>query len=193
MIGLPHICTVDRLTRQSETSARPNQKTEAAPKGIPHRKGTRLFKGSARCTTYRKRSHLKTTAGGGQRKLRRPQKTVEVMNTIVNKITLIGHLGNNPEVRTFDNGGKVVNLRLATYEPYRDAKGKKVDNTQWHDLSAWGKTAEFAEKYLAKGKYVVAEGRLVHRSYEDKDGNKRYATEVRVSDFMMLDKKEEAA
>lgn len=136
----------------------------------------------------------------GQSLLNRPndtagnkRKKVEVMNTIVNKITLIGHLGNNPEVRTIDNGGKVVNLRLATYEPYKNAKGEKNDLTQWHDLSAWGKTAEFAEKYLTKGKYVLAEGRLMHRSYTDKDGNKRFRTEIRVSDFMILDKKEKAA
>lgn len=106
-----------------------------------------------------------------------------------NKVQLLGHLGNNPEIRTLENGNKLAKMSLATYEPYKDAKGKKVDKTQWHNIVAWGATAEIAEKYLAKGKQVLVEGRLVHNSYTDKEGQKRYTTDVNVSHIMLLDKK----
>jgi single-strand DNA-binding protein len=120
-------------------------------------------------------------------------KKVEVMNTIVNKVSLVGHLGNNPEMRTFDNGNKMAKIRLATNESYRDADGKKVDNTQWHNLVAFGTKADFAEKYLAKGKNIMVDGRLVNRNYEDKDGKKHFITEIQINEIMILDKKEKAA
>ncbi len=114
------------------------------------------------------------------------------MNAPVNKVQLIGHLGGNPEIKTLDKGSKMARMRLATNESYRDAKGNRIDNTQWHNLVAWEGKAEFAEKYLAKGKYLLVEGRLVHREYTDKEGLKRQSTEVRITDILLLDKKAEA-
>lgn len=112
------------------------------------------------------------------------------MNTLVNKVQLIGRLGIDPEVRNLDNGSKMARIRIATNEGYRDAKGEKVENTQWHNVVAWGPTAEFAEKYLSKGRQVLVEGRLVNSEYTDKEGNKRYSTDVHVNEFLILDKKE---
>jgi len=112
------------------------------------------------------------------------------MNTLRNKVQLIGNLGQNPEIRTLENGKSVAKLSLATTESYRDAQGKKVTDTQWHNLSAWGNLAKIAEKYLVKGSEIAIEGRLMHRTYEDKDGVKRYFTEIVVSELVMLRKKE---
>lgn len=106
-----------------------------------------------------------------------------------NKVQLLGHLGNNPEIRTLDNGNKMARMSIATYEPYKDAQGKKVDKTQWHNVVAWSTQAEYAEKHLAKGKQIMIEGTLRHNSYTDKDGQKRYTTDVHVSNFMLIDKK----
>jgi single-strand DNA-binding protein len=108
------------------------------------------------------------------------------MYTLVNKVQLIGRLGQDPEIREIKNGSKMAKLSLATDEGYRDGKGKKVENTQWHRLVAWDKNAEFAEKFLKKGQQVAIEGRLVSGSYEDKEGNRRYTTDIHVNDFMML-------
>lgn len=112
------------------------------------------------------------------------------MNNLVNKVNLIGRLGANPEIRTLENGRKLARIRMATDEVYRDAKGEKKENTQWHTLVAWGDTAERAEKFLAKGKQIAVEGKLSHRDYTDKDGQKRYTTEITVNTFMMLGKKD---
>ena len=111
------------------------------------------------------------------------------MYTIVNKVQLIGRLGNDPEMKDTKNGTKLAKLSLATDESYRDAKGNKVDNTQWHRLVAWDRNADFAEKFLTKGQQIAIEGRLVSGSYEDKDGNRRYTTDIHVNDFMMLGSK----
>ena len=111
------------------------------------------------------------------------------MYTIVNKVQLIGRLGNDPEIKDTKNGSKLAKLSLATDESYRDAKGTKVDNTQWHRLVAWDRNADFAEKFLTKGQQIAIEGRLVSGSYEDKDGNRRYTTDIHVNDFMMLGSK----
>lgn len=111
------------------------------------------------------------------------------MYTIVNKVQLIGRLGNDPEIKDTKNGSKLAKLSLATDESYRDAKGNKVDNTQWHRLVAWDRNADFAEKFLTKGQQIAIEGRLVSGSYEDKDGNRRYTTDIHVNDFMMLGSK----
>lgn len=108
------------------------------------------------------------------------------MYALKNKVQLIGNLGNTPEVKTFDNGKKVANFRMATTEIYRNAKGEKIKETQWHNLVAWGKLAEIAEKYLSVGKEVAVEGKLVSRSYNDKDGNKRVYTEIQVNELLML-------
>lgn len=112
------------------------------------------------------------------------------MQNLVNKVQLIGHLGMDPEIKSFDNG-KMMRLSIATDSSYKDKEGKKVQDTQWHTLVGWNKTAELGEKLLKKGKHVAIEGKLVNRSYEDKDGNKRYTTEVRLDRFLILDKKED--
>ncbi len=108
------------------------------------------------------------------------------MNTLRNKVQLIGNLGANPEVRTFDNGKSVARFSLATTDSYRDASGKRVSETQWHNIVAWGNLAKIAEKYLTKGSEVAVEGKLTHRSYDDKDGNRKYVTEVVLNDLVML-------
>jgi len=108
------------------------------------------------------------------------------MNTLRNKVQLIGNLGNNPEVKALDGGKKLAKFSIATNEWYRSAKGEKVTETQWHNLIAWGKTAEIVEKYLVKGKEVAIEGKLINRNYTDKQGIKRYVTEIEVSELLML-------
>ncbi|MDX2046119.1 MAG: single-stranded DNA-binding protein [Chitinophagaceae bacterium] len=108
------------------------------------------------------------------------------MYALKNKVQLIGNLGNNPDVRTTESGKKWARFSVATNEVYRNAKGDKVTETQWHYLVAWGKVAEIAEKYLQKGSEVAIEGKLVNRSYTDKDGVKKYVTEVQVNELLML-------
>ena len=108
------------------------------------------------------------------------------MYALKNKVQLIGNLGGKPEVKNLESGKKVATLSLATSESYRNASGEKVTETQWHRLVAWGKVAEIAEKYLDKGKEIAIEGKLVNRSYTDKDGNKKYITEVQVNELLML-------
>ena len=114
------------------------------------------------------------------------------MYALKNKVQLIGNLGNAPEVRTLDGGKKMAKFSIATNETYRNAKGEKVTETQWHNIIAWGKVAEIAEKYLTKGKEVMLEGKLVSRSYTDKDGNKKYSTEVQVNELLLLGDKVKA-
>src|SRR5678809_1648889 len=111
------------------------------------------------------------------------------MYALKNKVQLIGNLGNPPEVRNTESGKKLVRFSVATNESYRNAKGEKVTETQWHNLVAWGKVAEIVEKYLSKGKEVAIEGKLISRSYNDKDGNKKYITEVQVNELLMLGSK----
>jgi len=113
------------------------------------------------------------------------------MNTLRNKVQLMGNLGANPEIRSFDNGKSVARFTLATTDSYKDADGKKISETQWHNLVAWGGLAKIAEKYLTKGSEVAVEGKLTHRSYEDKEGNKKYFTEVVLHDLVMLRTKRE--
>lgn len=108
------------------------------------------------------------------------------MNTMKNKVQLVGNLGFDPEVREVAAGRKVARMSIATNETYQNAKGERVTDTQWHTVVAWGSTAEQCEKLLRKGMPVMLEGRLVHRSYEGKDGNKRYVTEVVMSGFNLL-------
>ena len=108
------------------------------------------------------------------------------MNNLKNKVQLIGNLGNNPEIINLESGKKLAKISIATNESYRNAKGEQIKDTQWHNLVAWGKTAEIIEKYLQKGNEVAIEGKLVNRSYDDKDGNKRYTTEVVVNELLML-------
>ena len=110
------------------------------------------------------------------------------MSTLRNKVQLIGHVGNDPEIKSFDGGKKLAKLNVATNESYKNDKGEKVEETQWHSLIAWGKTADIIEKYVVKGKEIAIEGKLTHRSYEDKNGEKRYVTEVVIDELLMLGK-----
>lgn len=96
----------------------------------------------------------------------------------VNKVILIGNLGKDPEVRHLDNGRAVANFSLATSEVYNNKNGERVTNTEWHNIVMWTPLAELAEKYLKKGSQIYLEGKLQTRSYDDKDGNRKYITEV---------------
>jgi len=110
------------------------------------------------------------------------------MNALKNKVQLIGHLGSDPEIVNMESGTKLAKFFIATNETYKNAKGEKVEDTQWHNIVAWGKTAEIVESYLTKGKEVAIEGKLTNRSYETKTGEKRYVTEVRCNELLMLGK-----
>jgi single-strand DNA-binding protein len=112
----------------------------------------------------------------------------KIMNTLRNKVQLIGNLGNDPEVITLESGRKLAKFAIATNESYKNANGEKVTDTQWHNIVAWGKTADIIEKYVAKGKEVAIEGKLTSRSYETKQGEKRYITEVVCNELLMLGK-----
>lgn len=111
------------------------------------------------------------------------------MYALKNKVQLIGNLGKAPEVINTEKGKKLARFSIATNESYRSAQGEKITETQWHSLVAWGKTAEIAEKYLLKGTEVAVEGKLVNRNYIDKDGNKRYVTEVQVNEILIFGSK----
>lgn len=108
------------------------------------------------------------------------------MSTLRNKVQLIGNLGNNPEIITLESGKKLAKFSIATNETYKNAKGEKITNTEWHNLVAWGKTAEIAESYLEKGREIAIEGKLTTRSYDDKDGNKKYITEIVINELLLL-------
>ncbi len=110
------------------------------------------------------------------------------MNALRNKVQLIGNLGNDPEIVNLDGGTKLAKFSIATNETYKNAKGEKVTDTQWHNVVAWGKTAEIVENYLTKGNEVAVEGKLMHRSYENKEGEKRYITEIKCNELLMLGK-----
>jgi len=111
-----------------------------------------------------------------------------VMSNMRNKVQLIGRLGIDPEMKNFDNG-QMARMSIATTDHYRNAKGEQVEDTQWHNVIAWGKTAEIAGKYLRKGQEVVINGKLETRQYDDKDGNKRYINQVVCSELVMVGKK----
>ncbi len=108
------------------------------------------------------------------------------MNNLRNRVQLIGHLGMNPEIKTLESGKKLVKFSMATNETYKNAKGEKVKDTEWHYIVAWNKTAEFAEMFLEKGKEVAIEGKLTTRSWEDEKGNKKYITEIVCSEILLL-------
>ena len=112
------------------------------------------------------------------------------MSSLRNKVQLIGNLGNAPEIVNLDSGKKLAKFSLATNETYTNAQGERITNTDWHNLVAWGKTADVIEKYVTKGKEIAIEGKLTSRSYETKEGEKRYVTEVVVSDLVLLGGKE---
>ncbi len=108
------------------------------------------------------------------------------MKNLQNSVQLIGRLGIDPEVKTFDNGKSVAKFRLATKETYKNGNGEKVTNTQWHNIVAWNATAIFLKDYVSKGDEIALEGRLIHRSYEDKEGQKKYITEIVANEILPL-------
>jgi single-strand DNA-binding protein len=110
------------------------------------------------------------------------------MNAMKNTVQLIGNVGNDPEIKIFDGGKKLANLTIATNDSYKNDKGEKVEQTEWHKVVAWGKTADIIEKYVTKGLQIAVEGKLTHRSYDDKNGEKRYITEVVVNEVLLLGK-----
>jgi single-strand DNA-binding protein len=108
------------------------------------------------------------------------------MNSLKNRVTLIGNLGMDPEVKTIDSGKKVTHFSLATSDSYKNADGQKVNETTWHNIVAWNGLAETAGKYLKKGKEVAVEGRIVYRTYEDKKGITKNITEIVLTDLLLL-------
>jgi len=106
------------------------------------------------------------------------------MNLLRNSVRLVGNLGMDPEVKTFDTNKKLAKLSLATSESYKNEKGERVTDTQWHNLVIWGAQAQVAGDLLKKGDEVAIEGRLTNRSYVDKDGNKKYFSEIVVNEFL---------
>ncbi len=108
------------------------------------------------------------------------------MKNMVNKVQLIGNLGQEVNCKALPNGRKMARVSLATRDVYRNDKGEQVITTQWHTLIGWGKVAEHMETLMKKGKRVAVTGKLHHRSWEDKEGVKRYTTEIWVNEFMLL-------
>lgn len=110
------------------------------------------------------------------------------MNAMKNRVQLIGNVGQDPEIKTLENGRKLAHLNIATNEVYKNDKGERIEQTEWHRVTAWGKTAEIIEKFVVKGKEVAVDGKLTHRSYDDKNGEKRFITEVVVNEILLLSK-----
>lgn len=112
------------------------------------------------------------------------------MYALKNKVQLIGNLGKDPQVTTTQEGKKMARFSMATHDSYRNQNGEKVQQTEWHNLVAWGKIAELAEKMLSKGKEIAVEGKLTHKRYTDKNGVNRAFTEIQVSELLMLGSKQ---
>ncbi|MCB0705782.1 MAG: single-stranded DNA-binding protein [Saprospiraceae bacterium] len=108
------------------------------------------------------------------------------MKSLKNTVQLIGNLGRDVEFKKTETGKHLAKVSIATNESYKNAEGEKVEEVQWHNLTGWGKVAEHMEKFWKKGMEVAVQGKLVHRDYQDKEGNNRQITEVVVSDFLML-------
>ncbi|MCB9168757.1 MAG: single-stranded DNA-binding protein [Flavobacteriales bacterium] len=115
------------------------------------------------------------------------------MNTLKNNVQLIGNLGNDPELRETTGGKKMVRMSVATNDSYRNQAGERIDDTQWHTVVAWGRQAERAMELLHKGSKVALQGKLVHRNFEGRDGQKRYVTEVVMNEFQVMTPKNETA
>ncbi len=108
------------------------------------------------------------------------------MNSLRNSVRLVGNLGMDPEVKVFDTNKKMVRLSIATNESYKNDKGEKITDTTWHSLVFWNTAAKLAEDLLKKGDEVAVEGKLTNRSYTDKEGIKRYVSEIVVNDFLKV-------
>lgn len=111
------------------------------------------------------------------------------MSNLRNKVQLIGRLGKDVEVKTLESGKTLAKASLATSDIYKDSEGKKVENTQWHNLTFWGNMAKNAGDILKKGSELAIEGRLNYSNYKDKDGNMKYFTEIIVNEFIKLSPK----
>ena len=111
------------------------------------------------------------------------------MNALRNKVQLIGNVGNEPEIKILEGGKKLAKFTIATNDVYYNENKEKVTDTQWHNISAFGKLAEIIESFVTKGKEIALEGKLTHRSYDDKDGIKRYFTEVIANEVLLLGSK----
>jgi single-strand DNA-binding protein len=111
-----------------------------------------------------------------------------IMTTLRNNVQLIGRLGNEPEVRTFESGKKMATFTLATSEVYYNNQGEKVEETQWHNIVVWGKKVDVVESYVKKGQEIAVQGKIQTRSYE-KEGEKRYMTEINLNELLLLGKK----
>ncbi len=111
------------------------------------------------------------------------------MNNLRNKVQLIGNIGQTPTIVTFENGNKLAKITIATNERYKTLKGEIVTDTQWHNAIAWGKTADILEKHVKKGQEIAIEGRLIHESFDGKDGIKRYASKIQINELVMIGKK----
>ncbi len=105
-----------------------------------------------------------------------------------NRVQLIGRVGQDPEVKNLEGGKKVATITIATNDVYYKDNGDKVEQTEWHRVTAWGKTAEIIEKYVTKGKEIAIEGKLTHRTYEDKNREKRYVTDIVANEVLLLGK-----
>lgn len=108
------------------------------------------------------------------------------MKKLRNSVQLIGRLGQNPKIKDLSNGKSIATFTIATSENYYNGAGEKIEDTQWHNIVAWGKPGEIAAQYLKKGQEVAVEGKLVHRSYETSNGAKRYITEINLNSILML-------
>jgi single-strand DNA-binding protein len=108
------------------------------------------------------------------------------MNSMKNRVTLIGNLGQDPEIKTLDSGKKVAHFTLATNDGFKNSDGQKVTEATWHNIVAWNGLAETASRFLKKGKEVAVEGRITYRSYEDKKGVSKYITEIVLNDLVLL-------
>lgn len=108
------------------------------------------------------------------------------MNALRNRVQLIGRLGQNPEVKTLESGKMLATFSIATSDYHKNEKGERIEETQWHNIIAWGPKAEFVSKYLQKGKEVALEGKLMHRSYENSNGDKRYITEINLNEIVLI-------
>ncbi len=112
------------------------------------------------------------------------------MGNLRNRVQLIGNLGMDPEPVIFENNSKLVKFSLATTDVYYDNKGEKREETQWHSIVCWGNTAEIAQKYLKKGSTIAVDGKIIYKNYDDKEGRKRYFTEIVMTEMVMLSKKD---
>ena len=108
------------------------------------------------------------------------------MNSLKNRVTLIGNLGQDPETKTTETGKKVTHFTLATDDGYKNSDGQKISETTWHNIVAWNGLADIAGRYLKKGKQVAVEGRIVYRTYEDKKGVTKNITEIVLNDLLLL-------